>query len=92
MVYRTIPSAETGMGVDIHVRGFTRASLEAITNALPHTSLYFVNSLVQVRNLCELDVTIAVPDPDALNGHTMLNMPHHGLRHINVAKGIRSPE
>jgi len=48
--------------------------------------------LVQVRNLCELDVTIAVPDPDALNGHTMLNMPHHGLGHINVAKGIRSPE
>ena len=80
------------MGVGIHVRDFTRASQTAITNALWHTSRYFVNSIGAGAQSIRVDVTIAVPDPDAANGQALLNMPLNGQGHINVAKGARSPE
>ena len=61
-----------------------------LSGILAHTSS--IPTLVQGRNLCVLDVTIAVPDPDAVNGQAVLNMPPHGQGHINVARGARSPE
>lgn len=78
---------EMGMGVDLHGRDYTQAAQRAVTNALWHNSLYFIRSFGAGPESMRVDVTIAVPEPDAVNGDTVLSVLPYGQKHINVVKG-----
>lgn len=78
---------EMGMGVDLHGRDYTQAAQRAVTNALWHNSLYFVRSFGAGPESMRVDVTIAVPEPDAVDGEAVLSILPYGQKHINVVKG-----
>ena len=78
---------EMGMGVDLHGRDYTQAAQRAVTNALWHNSLYFIRSFGAGPESMRVDVTIAVPDPDAVDGEAVLSILPYGQKHINVVKG-----
>ena len=78
---------EMGMGVDLHGRDYTQAAQRAVTNALWHNSLYFVRSFGAGPESMRVDVTIAVPEPDAVDGEAVLSVLPYGQKHINVVKG-----
>ena len=78
---------EMGMGVDIHGRDYTTAAQRAVTNALWHNSLYFVRSFGSGPESMRVDVTIGVPEPDAVNVEAVLSVLPHGQGYINVVKG-----
>ncbi|MCE2463683.1 MAG: Lin0512 family protein [Dehalococcoidia bacterium] len=78
---------EMGMGVDLHGRDYTQAAQRAVTNALWHNSLYFTRSFGAGPESMRVDVTIAVPEPDAVNGDAVLSVLPYGQKHINVVKG-----
>ena len=66
---------EMGMGVDIHGRDYTTAASRAVTNALWHNSLYFVRSLGAGPESMRVEVTIGVPEPDAVDKEAVLGVP-----------------
>ena len=78
---------EMGMGVDLHGRDYTQAAQRAVTNALWHNSLYFIRSFGAGPESMRVDVTIAVPEPDAVNGDAVLSVLPYGQKHIVVVKG-----
>ncbi len=78
---------EMGMGVDLHGRDYTQAAQRAVTNALWHNSLYFVRSFGAGPESMRVDVTIAVPEPDAVDGEAVLSVLPYGQKRINVVKG-----
>lgn len=78
---------EMGMGVDLHGRDYTQAAQRAVTNALWHNSLYFVRNFGAGPESMRVDVTIAVPEPDAVDGEAVLSVLPYGQKHINVVKG-----
>ena len=78
---------EMGMGVDLHGRDYTQAAQRAVTNALWHNSLYFIRSFGSGPESMRVDVTIAVPEPDAVNKEAVLSVLPYGQGHINVVKG-----
>ncbi len=78
---------EMGMGIDLHGRNYTTAAQRAVTNAIWHNSLYFVRSFGSGTQSMRVDVTIAVPEPDAVNKEAVLSVLPHGQGHIKVIKG-----
>ena len=59
----------------------------SLTNALWHNSLYFVRTLGTGPDSMRVDVTIAVPEPDAVNKEAVLSVLPYGQKHINVVLG-----
>ena len=78
---------EMGMGVDMRGRDYTKAAQRAVTNALWNNSLYFVRSFGAGPDSMRVDVTIGVPEPDAVDGDAVLSVLPHGTGHIKVVKG-----
>ena len=58
---------EMGMGVDVHGKDATKAAKRAVSDAIRHSSLGFFRMLGKTANDMFVDVTIAVPDPDAVD-------------------------
>ncbi len=78
---------EMGMGVDLHGKDFTKAAQRAVQNALWHNSLTFPRHFGGGADKMRVDVTIAVSDPDAVDGDAVLSILPHGTGYINVVKG-----
>ena len=78
---------EMGMGVDIHGRDYTLATSWAVTNALWHKSLYFARSLGVGPESMRVEVTIGVPEPDAVDREAVLDVLPHGRGTIKIVKG-----
>ena len=78
---------EMGMGVDLHGKDYTTAAQRAVTNALWHNSLYFVRTLGSGPDSMRVDVTIGVPEPDAVDREAVLSVLPYGHKYINVVKG-----
>lgn len=78
---------EMGMGVDLHGRDFTVAAQRAVQNALWHNSLPFLGHFSSGPDSVKIDVTIAVPEPERVDGDAVLSILPHGKGNIQVVKG-----
>jgi uncharacterized protein (TIGR02058 family) len=84
---------ENGTGVDLHGKDETKAAQRAIKDAISHSSMIGLGSLFRIGSFKELeealmvDVTIAAPNPDKVDGEAVLSVLPEGKRRINIIKG-----
>jgi len=84
---------EVGTGVDLHGEDETKAAQKAVKDAISHSSMVGLGQLFNVKSFSELeealmvDVTIATPNPEKVDGDTVLATLPEGKRRINVIKG-----
>ncbi len=84
---------EQGTGVDLHGKDETKAAQRAVKDAISHSSMIGLSSLFKIGSFEELeealmvDVTIATPNPDAVDGGAVLSILPEGNRRINIVKG-----
>lgn len=78
---------EMGTGVDLHGRDYTKAARRAVKNALRHNSLGFAQVVGQSVEAMQVDVTIGVPRPEAVDGDSVLAVLPHGQGQIHVVQG-----
>ncbi len=89
---------EVGTGVDLHGEDETKAAQRAVKDAISHGSMVGLGQLFKVGSFSELeealmvDVTIATPNPEKVDGDAVLSILPEGKRRISVVKGgIRFP-
>ncbi|MBD3171400.1 hypothetical protein GF326_02905 [Candidatus Bathyarchaeota archaeon] len=84
---------EQGTGVDLHGKDETKAAQRAVKDAISHSSMIGLGSLFNIGSFEELeealmvDVTIATPNPDTVDGEAVLSILPEGNRRINIVKG-----
>lgn len=84
---------EQGTGVDLHGKDETKAAQRAVKDAISHSSMIGLGSLFKIDSFKELeealmvDVTIAAPNPDKVDGEAVLATLPEGNRRINIIKG-----
>jgi uncharacterized protein (TIGR02058 family) len=80
---------ELGTGADLHGGDYTKAARRAVEDAIRHGSLlYFADVMKKgIRPKMYVDVTIAAPKPDAVNGDTVLEALPFGEKTIKVVAG-----
>lgn len=89
---------EIGTGIDLHGEDETKAAQRAVRNAIGHVSMVGLRQLFNISSFEELekalmvDVTIATPNPDKIDGEAVLDVLPEGNRRINLVKGgLRFP-
>jgi len=89
---------EFGTGVDLHGEDETKAAQKAVKDAISHCSMVGLGQLFKIGSFAELeealmvDVTIATPNPEKIDGDKVLEILPEGKRRISVVKGgIRFP-
>ena len=84
---------ENGTGVDLHGKDETKAAQKAIKDAISHSSMIGLGGLFKIGSFKELeealmvDVTIATPNPETVDGEAVLSVLPEGKRRINIIKG-----
>jgi len=89
---------EVGTGIDLHGEDGTKAAQRAVKDAISHSSMVGLGQLFKIGSFSELedalmvDVTVAVPDPEGVDGGAVLGILPEGKRRITVVEGgIRFP-
>lgn len=89
---------EVGTGIDLHGEDETKAAQRAVKDAISHSSMVGLMQLFRVESFEELeealmvDVTVATPTPDSVDGDAVLSILPEGKRRINVVEGgVRFP-
>ena len=83
---------EMGMGVDVHGRDATKAARRAVSDAIRHSSLGFFRMLGKTANDMFVDVTIAVPNPEAVDTAIVAKeLPYGTVQVKAVAGGLEIP-
>ena len=84
---------EAGTGIDLHGEDATKAAQRAVKDAISHSSMVGLSQLFKIKSFSEIEealmveVTIAAPDPEKVNGEAVLSTLPEGKRRINVVKG-----
>src|SRR6202158_1558246 len=78
---------EMGMGVDVHGRDATKAARRAVSDAIRHSSLGFVRMLGKTPHDMLVDVTIAVPNPEAVDTAAVAKELPYGTVTVTAVKG-----
>jgi uncharacterized protein (TIGR02058 family) len=78
---------EMGMGVDVHGKDATKAARRAVSDAIRHSSIGFVRMLGKTPNDMFVDVTIAVPDPGAVDTAAVAKELPYGTVTVSAVKG-----
>ena len=78
---------ELGMGVDLHGKDYTEAAQRAVWDAIGHNSLPFIRSFGSGTESMWVDVTIAVPQPEAVDREAVLGVLPHGRGQVSVVQG-----
>jgi uncharacterized protein (TIGR02058 family) len=84
---------EVGTGVDLHGMDETKAAQRAVKDAISHSSMVGLGSLFKFEKFSEMedalmvDVTIAAPNPEKVDGEAVLSTLPEGKRRIKVVKG-----
>jgi uncharacterized protein (TIGR02058 family) len=78
---------EMGSGNDLHGGDYTKAALRAVQDALHHSSLAVVRSLGLDSNAMQVEVTIGVQKPEAVNAEAVKASLPRGQVRVNVVKG-----
>ncbi len=78
---------EMGNGNDMHGGDYTKAALRAVQDAIHHSSLPFTQSLdIPVDDL-DIDVTIGVQKPEAVDAEAVRKSLPVGNATVKVVKG-----
>ena len=78
---------EMGSGNDLHGGDYTKAALRAVQDALHHSSLAVVRSLGLDSSKMQVEVTIGVQKPDAVNAEAVKASLPRGQVTVKVVKG-----
>ena len=78
---------EMGMGVDVHGRDATKAAKRAVSDAIRHSSLGFFRMLGKTANDMFVDVTIAVPNPEAVDIAAVAKELPYGTKTVKAITG-----
>ncbi len=78
---------EMGMGTDIRGGDYTKAAVRALRDALWHNSLSVTRALGMDIDSMRVEVTIGVPQPDAVDKAQVLNILPHGTGEVTVVQG-----
>ena len=89
---------EVGTGVDLHGEDETKAAQRAVKDVISHSSMVGLGQLFKIKSFSELeealmvDVTVATPNPEKVDGDAVLATLPEGKRRISVIKGgLRFP-
>jgi len=83
---------EFGMGVDVHGLDGTKAACRAVSDAIRHSSLPFFRDLGAEGGRMLVEVTVAVPDPAAVDVERVRReLPHGEVTVRAVSGGLRVP-
>jgi uncharacterized protein (TIGR02058 family) len=88
-VVKTRLIVELGTGVDLHGGDCTKAARRAVEDAIHRGSLLYLGDAVKagVRPKMYVDVTIAAPNPEAVDGEAVLQALPFGEKTIRVVAG-----
>src|SRR5205085_10195480 len=78
---------EMGMGVDVHGRDATKAAKRAVSDAIRHSSLGFMRMMGKTPHDMIVDVTIGVPNPDAVDTAAVAKELPYGKVTVTAVKG-----
>jgi len=78
---------EMGMGVDVHGRDATKAARRAVSDAIRHSSLGFVRLFGKTPHDMFVDVTIGVPNPEAVDTAAVAKELPYGTVTVTAVKG-----
>lgn len=84
---------EVGTGIDLHGEDETKAAQRAVKDAISHSSMVGLGQLFKIGSFKEMsdalmvDVTVATPNPDKVDGEAVLSILPEGERRINVVEG-----
>ena len=78
---------EMGAGNDLHGGDYTKAALRAVQDALHHSSLTMLRSLKVDPKTMLVDVTIGVPNPDAVDTAAVAKELPYGTVTVTAVKG-----
>lgn len=84
---------EAGTGIDLHGEDATKAAQRAVKDAISHSSMVGLSQLFKIKSFSEMedalmvDVTIAAPDPEKVDGEKVLSTLPEGKRRISIVKG-----
>jgi uncharacterized protein (TIGR02058 family) len=82
---------EFGMGVDVHGRDATKAACRAVSDAIRHSSLPLFQEVRERGGRMLVDVTVGVPDPDAVKVDAVRReLPHGEVTVRAVSGGLRA--
>ena len=83
---------EFGMGVDLHGADVTKAASRAVFDALRHSSLPLLRDIQARGGTMVVDVTVAVPNPDAVDLDAVKReLPHGEVTVHAVGGGLQVP-
>ena len=79
---------EIGTGIDLHGKDYTEAARRAVWNAVHQSSLMFLGLLgPDTSKEMIVDVTVAIPQPDAVDADTVLAVLPHGKGRLTTVEG-----
>ena len=79
---------EMGLGIDLHGQNYTQAAKRATWNAVHQSSLMFLGLLgPDTSREMIVEVTIGIPNPDAVDREEVLSVLPHGKGVLNVVQG-----
>jgi uncharacterized protein (TIGR02058 family) len=78
---------EMGTGNDLHGGDYTKAALRAVQDAIHHSSLSMIRSLGVDSKTMQVEVTIGVQKPDAVDAEKVKASLPHGTVKVKVVKG-----
>jgi uncharacterized protein (TIGR02058 family) len=76
-----------GMGVDVHGKDATKAARRAVSDAIRHSSLSFVRLFGKTPQEMQIEVMIAVPNPEALDTAAVAKELPYGTVTVTAVKG-----
>ena len=80
---------ELGMGVDLHGQDYTKSAKRAVEDAIHRGSLLYLADAAQGGGLppVYIEVTIASPKPEAVDGEAVLEALPFGEKSVKVVSG-----
>src|SRR5579872_1357512 len=78
---------EFGTGNDLHGGDYTKAAVRAVQDAIHHSSLSLIRSLGVDSRAMQVEVTIGVQRPDAVETAAVKAALPHGEVAVRVVKG-----
>ncbi len=78
---------EVGTGNDWHGRDYTKAAIRAVEDAIHHSSLPLFRTLNVDPSQMNVDVTIAVQQPDKVDRTAIQKTLPHGRVNVSVVRG-----
>ncbi len=78
---------EIGMGNDLHGGDYTKAAVRAVEDAVHHSSLSFARSLGLNWDAIQIDITIGVQEPDAVDTEAVKAVLSGGQVSVKAVKG-----